>query len=769
MKSLNFFLLVFLVIISANAIKAQDTNHPWEIDLGVNAVVFYPMGNTAKNFKNYIEGFVNPSLHYNYYGTPVRFHIGRYIGKGLSLGLAISANKIRKMEGQIPEQDFFAFNSDLRYDLSGMLGVIKIFKNLDIDPYVSTGVGYAIIGNRHNASINLGGGINFWMGKSNNFGIQAQSIYNKHIKGTANTYFQHSLGVAYRFGDKDTDKDGIKDKEDKCPEIAGLKAFKGCPDTDGDSVIDSEDSCPDIAGLKDLKGCPDKDGDDIADKDDKCPSLAGTKFNSGCPDSDGDGVIDEIDACPKLAGSISNKGCPLPDTDGDGVLDKDDKCIDIAGKASNNGCPAEVMSADTEKRLNDFAASILFNNNHSSFKPGVKSKLDSIVSILKKAKKAKFTMNVYTGGGTPKYNQWLSDRRAKAILRYLVAHGITPDRLSIQGFSVENIVDSNGKTTNQKVEMKVSNKGYLLADADGDGVLNKNDKCIDEVGPASNNGCPDEDISAAVDKQLNQYTSSVLFVKNHSSFKPGVTSKLDAIVSVMKKSNKAKFNMDVYTDGGSAKYNEWLSNRRAKAIVKYLGEHGIASDRINVTGHGGANPYASNMNKGRSSNGWVEIKVANNDSYLLPDIDGDGVLNKDDKCVDEFGSVLNNGCPTKVTSTGIESKLDDFARSILFVKNHSSFKPGVTSKLDAIVTIIKNLNNKRFSIEGYTDSTGTERYNEWLSDRRANAVMRYLVAKGIAANRLMVNGEGEANPIASNMNREGRALNRRAEIKVINN
>jgi hypothetical protein len=61
-----------------------------------------------------------------------------------------------------------------------------------------------------------------------------------------------------------------------------------------------------------LKGCPDTDKDGIADKDDKCPTVAGPKKNAGCPwpDTDGDGVLDKDDKCPELEGTVANKGCP---------------------------------------------------------------------------------------------------------------------------------------------------------------------------------------------------------------------------------------------------------------------------------------------------------------------------------------------------------------------------------------------------------------------------------------------------------------------------
>lgn len=116
--------------------------------------------------------------------------------------------------------------------------------------------------------------------------------------------------------EKDKDQDGVKNRKDKCPEIAGPIENKGCP-------------------------FPDLDGDGVPDKDDQCKELSGPVENNGCPfpDTDGDGVVDKDDACPTVAGPAENNGCPWPDTDGDGILDKDDACPTVPGLPEYNGCP----------------------------------------------------------------------------------------------------------------------------------------------------------------------------------------------------------------------------------------------------------------------------------------------------------------------------------------------------------------------------------------------------------------------------------------------
>jgi OmpA-OmpF porin, OOP family len=155
--------------------------------------------------------------------------------------------------------------------------------------------------------------------------------------GRPDGYFLADVWGSYRFGSKDTDKDGVVDKCDLCPNEKGLRKFQGCPDTDGDGTPDKDDACPTVAGPMALQGCPDTDGDGIADKDDACPTVAGSKALKGCPDRDGDGVADKDDACPDVAGVASLNGCP--DTDGDGVADKDDACPNEAGLVATKGCP----------------------------------------------------------------------------------------------------------------------------------------------------------------------------------------------------------------------------------------------------------------------------------------------------------------------------------------------------------------------------------------------------------------------------------------------
>ncbi|RVT72241.1 OmpA family protein [Flavobacterium sufflavum] len=261
---------------------------------------------------------------------------------------------------------------------------------------------------------------------------------------------------------KDQDGDGILDKDDACPEVAGPVENKGCPwgDKDNDGILDKDDKCPDVAGPAANKGCPwgDKDKDGVLDKDDKCPDVAGPAENAGCPwgDKDNDGVLDKEDKCPTVAGPKENAGCPWLDTDGDGVLDKDDKCPKVKGTLANGGCPE--VTKEVIKKLNDYSKSVLFDSSKATIKAESNSKLEEIVKVMNEYNNANFKLEGHTDStGSAAKNLQLSKDRAAAVKNYLIAKGISADRLSSEGYGITKPIASNktvaGRTENRRVEI----------------------------------------------------------------------------------------------------------------------------------------------------------------------------------------------------------------------------------------------------------------------------------------------------------------------------
>ena len=452
MKKIKVTLFALAAAFSVGA-QAQDENNPWQIGFGVNSVDI----RTPKDFGDVLKDWAGPS-DLNILPAVSRLSVGRYIGKGFSAELSGSLNKIEKGYGYDKDldnkvdQSFWAVNLAAQYHLNTLWSGARWF-----DPYAQVGGGYAAIDNEGKFRTLVGAGANFWF--TDNIGLNLQTAYHPTMKSeSTENYFQHALGITIKFGKQDRDNDGVADKDDKCPDVAGKPELNGCPDADGDGITDAEDSCPDVFGLKEFNGCPDTDNDGIADKDDECPEVAGKPELKGCPDADNDGIADKDDKCPQQAGPKENNGCPWPDRDGDGVLDKDDECPEEAGPASNKGCPEVTQEVQTQ--LNSFAKTILFDVGKSTIRPESATVLNNIVNVLNKYKNSKFSVEGYTDtSGNKDKNQRLSEDRAYSVKAYLVDKGINPARLSAKGFGPEKPIASNktkkGRELNRRVEINL--------------------------------------------------------------------------------------------------------------------------------------------------------------------------------------------------------------------------------------------------------------------------------------------------------------------------
>ncbi|TCN57404.1 OmpA family protein [Flavobacterium circumlabens] len=298
-------------------------------------------------------------------------------------------------------------------------------------------------------------------------GSIVSNLVSKESKGA-----DFHLGVkipVYEKKFKDTDGDGVIDKEDACKKVAGPAENNGCPwpDTDGDKVFDKDDACPDTKGPVENKGCPwkDTDGDTLLDNVDACPAVAGPVENKGCPwpDTDKDGVLDRDDACIDVPGLAENKGCPILDADKDGINDKEDDCPLLAGPIENKGCPK--VSKATLEQLRVEAKSIFFTTGKATLNDARKGetsgRLDAIKEILKNYPNAKFAINGHTDNvGNAKANQKLSEARAKVIMDLLISKGVDPANLTSQGFGATKPVKSN-KTASGRAENRRTEIVYL--------------------------------------------------------------------------------------------------------------------------------------------------------------------------------------------------------------------------------------------------------------------------------------------------------------------
>jgi len=277
---------------------------------------------------------------------------------------------------------------------------------------------------------------------------------------------------------KDTDGDGVADKNDKCPGTpkgATVDAM-GCPlDTDGDGVYDGIDQCPDTpkgAKVND-KGCSgDEDGDGVADGVDECPGTpAGEKVDKkGCPmDADGDGVLDGADQCPDTpkGAKVDKHGCPM-DSDGDGVYDGIDRCPNTPKgvKVDKHGC------TETETEFLDSGvfrtSEIRFDTGKAIIKPESYGILDQVGATIGQWPELKIEIGGHTDNvGTAENNQKLSEKRAQAVLEYLAAKysNIHKDQFTTKGYGEGTPIATNdspeGRAQNRRVEFTILNKEVL--------------------------------------------------------------------------------------------------------------------------------------------------------------------------------------------------------------------------------------------------------------------------------------------------------------------
>ncbi|MFV0182200.1 OmpA family protein [Empedobacter falsenii] len=454
MKKFNLLLSAVALFVAGNSfVDAQNSKNPWALTVGAHAVDHNSVTGPFNQYFKTDNWDIVPPLS--------KLSIIRNLNRSFDVDLTASVGEVDNNRLRVKDELFINAGLGLRYKLAN--GYI-LKEDSWFDPYIRVGAGYhrydytglqfpltAYYGNENGGTYqiteaedleknhfvaSLGAGVNFWFTK--NFGLNVASDYNWLPAYGGNNYFdffQHTVGVTFRFGKQDRDNDGIPDDEDACPDTPGIAtgdpATNGCPDTDGDGVFDKDDACPEEFGLAEFNGCPDTDGDGVPDKDDACPEVAGPVENNGCPwpDTDGDGILDKDDACPNEAGLAEFQGCP--DTDGDGIPDKDDACPTEKGPKENNGCPwTEVHVA---KRLSN----ILFEYNSDKIVPSSYEDVRVAAQILNSDDlKAK---NFYIDGhadqrGSAAYNKTLSLKRAKALVKILSERGgVDANRLTARG------------------------------------------------------------------------------------------------------------------------------------------------------------------------------------------------------------------------------------------------------------------------------------------------------------------------------------------------
>ncbi|MBN2362197.1 MAG: OmpA family protein [Deltaproteobacteria bacterium] len=271
-------------------------------------------------------------------------------------------------------------------------------------------------------------------------------------------------------------------------------------------------------------------------------------------------------------------------------------------------------------------------------------------------------------------------------------------------------------------------RGCPVRDRDGDGVEDADDQCPDEAGPAERQGCPvrdqDGDGVEDADDRCPQEAGPV----ENSGCPWGDT------------------------DGDGLTDDQDKCPREA-GPVENSGCPWGDSDGDGLTDDQDKCPQ--------------EAGPAENNGCPDTDRDGDGIVDRLDNCPDEAGVKENNGCQAKQLVVLKQEKIEILDK-VYFAFNKAVIEKRSFKLLDNVAAVLKaHPEILKIRVEGHTDSTGDADYNRKLSQERADAVRAYLAQQGVEEARLEAAGYGPDKPIEDNKTKDGRAKNRRVEFNIV--
>jgi OOP family OmpA-OmpF porin len=409
--SKSYVITLFLFL--NTSLFSQNNENQWIISAGYSAVDLYPSG--AKEGKPYypqgkvFEDFFNVSDHWNFGGPTIS--VSKLIVKSFYLGIEMSINEIKKIEGQ-DKIDFPYY--------SGEVFLRKTFNNKKkLRPFVKSGFGISGIDRglfgdsipfSQYFSKTLSPSFGFQYRLTNHIGFEISSSFNKAIDKKGITHLRHNASFYIGLGDTDRDGDGIINRKDKCPKIPGLPEFNGCPDADSDGIPDPQD---------------------------KCPKVFGEQVNNGCPNAENSSEENKMQVDENLESQIGTESPTFSDNNSMLSQQSSDEKTDILQE--------ENMS---KTKLPDQQMLIYFPANSSRVlgKKTIK-KLKNVVGILLN----EMDLNVLLEGhssndGDFSINLNLSQQRANIVRDFLIEKGIESNRISVKVLGEDEPIFDNNTT-----------------------------------------------------------------------------------------------------------------------------------------------------------------------------------------------------------------------------------------------------------------------------------------------------------------------------------
>lgn len=429
------------------------------------------------------------------------------------------------------------------------------------------------------------------------------------------------------------------------------------------------------------------------------------------PDDDYDGVPNDVDQCPYIYGTARTFGCP--DADGDGIQDSEDRCPDDKGYANLMGC---------------------------------------------------------------------LDRDYDGIID---PDDLCPDAYGEKATGCPDIdpsdVDGDGVKNEQDAcpELRGMFTANGCPDGDGDGIKDELDACPDLFGVAEHEGCPLSIPDMLEISRINGHPAKVNSIAEKGYYKNydgKLYDKNDLEVKVVAG--------DIVDADGT-----FITNTQAFAIdregyirdtegkmVRIDGEgyastsDGLLSKKqVNGTEGGGGIKFGERNGPTLKGNG---IQFGGNDTYNYPDNSNNGGTSGNNGGIANNSNIYDNPINEKPLSPSEAANcnrinLKTLTAAIYFDYDAAQADGSSLRQLNRVVDAMQKCARLELQVGGHADSDGNEGYNYRLSERRAKAVLKYIMGKGISDKRLKYNAYGERYPISPNNTNEGKQRNRRADIQVV--
>ncbi len=332
----------------------------------------------------------------------------------------------------------------------------------------------------------------------------------------------------------------------------------------------------------------------------------------------------------------------------------------------------------------------------------------------------------------------------------------------------DEIPDYLDKCPNSPLAAKgfVDSKGCPI-DTDGDGVYDFKDKCsntpVEARGSIDENGCPKDTDNDGIFDYLDKCPGTPAGVQVDSNGCPldsdgdGVADYLDLCPNTplaakgLVDKNGCPLDSD---DDGVYDYLDLCANTPIEARG-FIDKNGCPLD----SDDDGVADYLD-----KCPNTPVEARGTVDEKGCPRDTDGDGIADYLDNCPKLFGVAANKGCPE--VKKEIRTLFQKALQGIQFESGKDVIKKSSNVILDQIAKVLVDNKSYLVEIQGHTDNVGKPELNQLLSEKRANAVRNYLIAKGVEDKRITAKGYGDTKPVASNKTTQGKAKNRRVEFIV---